>query len=206
MATAAPTLPCRISLPTYPFARERYWVPIPTVGTVPCACPPPNRVTLQSWADHPVLSSSPKGANQPQPPISLSLSGQTFSQLRSNDVVAPVALRVIGTSPSEEQSPGSVQDTGSTQGAIPPAAPGLEEELTRSLAKTLYMKQSEIDANTPFVDMGLDSVSSVEWVHSINQQYASNLTARSIYDHPTIRQLAGFLEKDLLQSNQRKSN
>ncbi len=25
-------LPCRISLPTYPFARERYWVPAPKAG------------------------------------------------------------------------------------------------------------------------------------------------------------------------------
>src|SRR5439155_8815948 len=33
------TLPHRISLPTYPFAREPYWIPASTVGTVPCACP-----------------------------------------------------------------------------------------------------------------------------------------------------------------------
>jgi polyketide synthase PksN len=41
-------LPRRISLPTYPFARERYWIPIgtspaatATLGTQPCACPQP---------------------------------------------------------------------------------------------------------------------------------------------------------------------
>ena len=159
-----------------------------------------HRVALQSLADHPVLSSSPKGADQSQPSISLSLSSQSFPQSRSNDVVAPVALGVIEASPSEEPS------TGSAQGTIPTAASGLEEELTRSLAKALCMKQCGIDAEAPFVDMGLDSVSSVEWIHSINKQYASNLTASSIYDHPTIRQLAGFLEKDLLQPNRKNSN
>ena len=99
-----------------------------------------------------------------------------------------------------------MQGTGLAQGTIPTAAPGLEEELTRSLAKALYMKQHDIDADTSFVDIGLDSVSSVEWIHTINKQYASNLTASSIYDHPTIRQLASFLEKDLLQPNRKNSN
>jgi acyl carrier protein len=68
------------------------------------------------------------------------------------------------------------------------------------------MKQSDISAETYFTDIGLDSVSSVEWIHVLNKQYASNLTARSIYDHPTISQLAGFLEKDLLELNRKKSN
>src|SRR5262249_41684591 len=48
----------------------------------------------------------------------------------------------------------------------------------------------------PFVDMGLDSVTGVEWVQSLNKQYRSNLTASCVYDYPTIRQLARFLEKE----------
>src|SRR5947207_7448450 len=50
--TVPPTLPHRVSLPTYPFARERYWISTPTIGihsgtdrslapSLPsCACPP----------------------------------------------------------------------------------------------------------------------------------------------------------------------
>ena len=45
--------------------------------------------------------------------------------------------------------------------------------------------------------MGLDSVIGVEWIRALNKQYASNLNASSIYDYPSIRQLAGFLQKVL---------
>ncbi len=61
------------------------------------------------------------------------------------------------------------------------------------------MKLSDIDVEIPFVDMGLDSVISVEWIQSLNKQYVSNLTASSVYECSTIRQLAGFLEKTLLE-------
>jgi polyketide synthase PksN len=78
------------------------------------------------------------------------------------------------------------------------ALPRLEQELARTLAQVLYMEESEVKVEKPFKDMGLDSILSVEWIKSINQQYASNLPASRIYDYPTIRQLASFLQKDLL--------
>jgi NADPH:quinone reductase-like Zn-dependent oxidoreductase/acyl carrier protein len=73
----------------------------------------------------------------------------------------------------------------------------LEEKLVRSLAQALYMEQSDIDVDKPFVDMGLDSIIGVEWIQSLNKQYASNWPATCVYDYPTIRQLARFLEKDM---------
>jgi acyl carrier protein len=79
---------------------------------------------------------------------------------------------------------------------------GLEEELIRSLAQTLYIEQSAIDVERPFAEMGLDSVVGVEWIQYLNKQYASNLKASSVYDYPTIRQLADFLAKDLYKQQQ----
>jgi acyl transferase domain-containing protein len=61
------------------------------------------------------------------------------------------------------------------------------------------MEQSAIDVEKPFGEMGLDSVVGVEWIQSLNKEYASNLTVTRIYDYPTIRQLAGFMAKDLLK-------
>jgi len=77
-----------------------------------------------------------------------------------------------------------------------------EEELVRSLAEALSMEQSNIDVEKPFGEIGLDSVIGVEWVQSLNKQYASNLKASSIYDYPTIRQLAAFLKKELFKHQQ----
>ena len=45
----------------------------------------------------------------------------------------------------------------------------------------------------------MDSIISAEWIKSLNKEYGCNLKASCIYDYPTIRQLAGFLEQDLLK-------
>ena len=249
------TLPCRISLPTYPFAREHYWISTPTVKTVPCACPLPTegltaevtappigivsprssgtsllsiaqpeagtspgqaqagkdkpqplsvptaqgtaltkRVALRPLADHPMpslrdigtstrhsplsLPADPSEGDQPQPPVMVSLSGQ--SQSGSNDEAKTGTRTPV------------VQEATL-------AAQVLESELTKSLANTLYMNERDVDVEKPFVEMGLDSVIGVEWIQSINKQYASNLGTARIYDYPTIRQLTGLLKKELLK-------
>jgi len=83
--------------------------------------------------------------------------------------------------------------------ASPITTATLEDALARSLAKALYMDEGDIDVEKPFTEMGLDSVIGVEWIDSLNKQYAINLKATRIYDYPTIRQMAGFLQKELLQ-------
>jgi 3-oxoacyl-(acyl-carrier-protein) synthase/NAD(P)-dependent dehydrogenase (short-subunit alcohol dehydrogenase family)/acyl carrier protein len=189
-------LPRRISLPTYPFAQERYWIPLPEDQ-----CPAPtietngngkasnpaglHSIALRPLRDHP----------QSQLSIALSSPSQPFSQSTGNDLVVPVSM------PDEPHTP-VAQDTGSAQGTITMEVRELEEELIRSLAQTLYIEQSAVDVEKPFVEMGLDSVVGVEWIQSLNKQYASNLKASSVYDYPTIRQLAGFLEKDLRKRHQ----
>ena len=48
-----------------------------------------------------------------------------------------------------------------------------------------------------FNDIGLDSITGVEWIKSVNKRLGIPITATKIYDHPTIRQLAEFLVKKL---------
>src|SRR5439155_5733004 len=66
----------------------------------------------------------------------------------------------------------------------------------------LYMEQRDIDVEIPYVDMGLDSVIGVEWIQSLNKEHAINLPASCVYDYPTIRQLAGFLQKEVLKQGE----
>jgi polyketide synthase PksN len=73
----------------------------------------------------------------------------------------------------------------------------LVEELATSLAKALYMKRSDVDLDKNFADMGLDSIIGVEWMQEVNKRYGVSITATQIYDYPTIRAFAGFLEKEL---------
>ncbi|HYK00423.1 MAG TPA: SDR family NAD(P)-dependent oxidoreductase [Thermoanaerobaculia bacterium] len=57
------------------------------------------------------------------------------------------------------------------------------------LADELQMRESDVDENRQFVDLGLDSVAGVSWIRKINEKYQTSIDAASIYSHPT---LAGF--------------
>lgn len=73
----------------------------------------------------------------------------------------------------------------------------LQKELTEKLAMVLDMDLEEIDSDTKFVDMGLDSIIGVEWVRGINDAYGTSVAATKVYDYPTIREFAAFIEKEL---------
>ncbi|MCP5006113.1 MAG: hypothetical protein GY941_19565, partial [Planctomycetes bacterium] len=73
----------------------------------------------------------------------------------------------------------------------------LQKTLKLSLAKALYMKESEIDKEKPFIEMGLDSIVGVEWIKAINQEYRTSVSATKVYDYPTIEKFALFLEQEI---------
>jgi amino acid adenylation domain-containing protein len=77
------------------------------------------------------------------------------------------------------------------------SAETLQGELTTSLAEALYMERSEIDIDKKFIDLGLDSIIGVEWVKEVNKQYGTVIPATKVYDYPSIREFAGFIEKEL---------
>jgi acyl transferase domain-containing protein/acyl-CoA synthetase (AMP-forming)/AMP-acid ligase II/acyl carrier protein/ubiquinone/menaquinone biosynthesis C-methylase UbiE len=192
--------PRRISLPAYPFARERYWVPemktkrtlapnmsittyihpllqqntsVTTAGVSFINIPDkPDRITLQQLSDDRVLAIKPP--NQTVSPIKLS----------------PAAVSLHRTGINVQLNPAP---------ALPTTVPvrSLQDSLIASLAEALYMKPSDIDIDKKFVDMGLDSIIGVEWIKSINKEYRVSIPATRVYDYPTIREFAGFLENEL---------
>nr|WP_232302919.1 acyl carrier protein [Bacillus cereus] len=77
----------------------------------------------------------------------------------------------------------------------------LQKELIMSLAEILYIEHSNIDIDRRFIDMGMDSIIGVEWIKVVNKQYGISIKATKIYDYPTVRNFAEFLQKEL---NKRK--
>ena len=61
----------------------------------------------------------------------------------------------------------------------------------------LSVKPGDIDVDTNFSDMGLDSVIGVEWIHALNKRYSLSLPATKVYDYPTLRSFSNFLTKEL---------
>ncbi|WP_043219901.1 type I polyketide synthase, partial [Burkholderia gladioli] len=70
-------------------------------------------------------------------------------------------------------------------------------ELARSLADALFVELAEIDAERPFVQIGMDSIVGVEWIKGINQRYGVALKAMDVYDHPNVTSIARLVEAQL---------
>ncbi len=113
---------------------------------------------------------------------------------------AAIELAAITRSNSPSEPVGVFVQTKPPRGHI--SAETLQEELTASLADALYMERSEIDIDRKFIDLGLDSIIGVEWVKVLNKQYGTGIPATKVYDYPSIREFAGFLEAEISQQRE----
>ncbi|AJQ95098.1 SDR family NAD(P)-dependent oxidoreductase [Gynuella sunshinyii] len=68
--------------------------------------------------------------------------------------------------------------------------------LRRTLADELHLNPERMDDNTPFIDLGLDSITGVTWIRTINAHFSTALGAAELYTHPTLRAFAAFLSHD----------
>ena len=174
--------PRRMAAPTYPFSRERYWIG-PGDSQPAASAPAPAkpaaramRTELMGLREGPVVFESPAA----RPVFGLrSLSPRSFS----------------ASPPSTSQPAMSPAASLATDGRI--SERRLIASLRSSLAKALFLDESAVDPEKPFVDLGLDSIVGVEWVHAINKEFGLTMPATRIYDHPTVRRLAAYLYQNL---------
>ena len=69
--------------------------------------------------------------------------------------------------------------------------------MRKLLADELRMPAEELDLDTQFVDMGLDSISGVTWIRKINDAYGTSIEATRIYSHPTLKDLGAFIHREI---------
>ncbi|WAT23108.1 SDR family NAD(P)-dependent oxidoreductase [Bacillus halotolerans] len=163
--------PRRISLPAYPFARDRYWIEETVVKTVEKR-PVKPAVTPQSVIQAP------------------------FIPEKVSDKPANISLQPLMASSQETpQSTSVLLQPVRKQQTI--TAEVLCDELSASLADVLYMDQNEIDPDEAFIDIGMDSITGLEWIKSINKKFGTSLLVTKVYDYPTIRDFAAFLKDEV---------
>jgi len=88
--------------------------------------------------------------------------------------------------------------------SIRASAPGVDLSAVRRtlidlLAQELRQTPESIDADRSFVELGLDSISGVTWVRSINQRYDIAIDATRVYTYPTVEQFARLVRDTLAQ-------
>ena len=59
------------------------------------------------------------------------------------------------------------------------------------------MKKLDSSFSTKFIDLGLDSITGVEWISFINKTYGVNIKATKLYDYPTILELTDYLIQEI---------
>lgn len=61
------------------------------------------------------------------------------------------------------------------------------------------MAESEIGNNTPFVDLGLDSITGVTWIQKVNREYGTSLAATKVYAYPTLSDMSEYIFSQVAQ-------
>src|SRR5882672_7878263 len=75
----------------------------------------------------------------------------------------------------------------------------LRQRLKTTLATLLRINIAIIDTDRAFVELGLDSILGMEFVARINSEFRTELPNTTVFDYPTIQELAGFLERQIVK-------
>lgn len=76
----------------------------------------------------------------------------------------------------------------------PISSTSIKSVLRKLLAEELHLQETEINEDTQFIDLGLDSITGVTWVRKINEKYATAIEATKVYSHPTLAQLSQLVQ------------
>jgi len=73
----------------------------------------------------------------------------------------------------------------------------ISDSIRQLLAQELHMRPSDIDEETPFVDLGLDSITGVTWMRKINDRYRTSIQATKVYSHSTLVKLSAYVKEEI---------
>jgi 3-oxoacyl-(acyl-carrier-protein) synthase/pimeloyl-ACP methyl ester carboxylesterase/acyl carrier protein len=204
--------PRRLHLPTYPFARERHWVPAPASHPEARAAAGGGKPSAQRSPVGPVsvpqidaAPASPEAAPVRLRAAAVASPPPEMPERKTRKVHLPALdgrPTAIGIAPqpssaicSNEAPPSEAAPA--TPSAAPDAGPPEEarirEVLMRTLCATLFMDAADIGEDVSFLDLGMDSIIAVQWVKAVNAELGTEIKATVLYDHSTVAALARHL-------------
>ena len=115
-----------------------------------------------------------------------------FGQQLSPAAVAPpsVSVSVAPAAATTALPPGS------PAAAAPPVSPGKENVqkcLAELLAAILEVEEDSLDAESSFVEFGMDSILAVQYLQKLSEISHLELDATLVFDYPNLAQLADYL-------------
>ncbi|WP_054739557.1 SDR family NAD(P)-dependent oxidoreductase [Cellulosilyticum ruminicola] len=73
----------------------------------------------------------------------------------------------------------------------------VKDVLQTKLVEVMGIEKDDLDMDTSFIDMGVDSIVGVEWIESINNTFNLNIEASTIYHYSTIDELGEYIYQEL---------
>ena len=75
--------------------------------------------------------------------------------------------------------------------------PMIKTNLKTLLAQELHMEEGEIEEDSQFVDLGLDSIIGVTWIRKINEKYKISINATKIYSYPNLIEFSCYVKEEV---------
>jgi len=172
----------KISLPTYPFLKERHWY---------------DNYKLRENISHKLKLKSSVMVPQLD-----NINETNKIKLSNMPLILPVKENHKESHDVKETQPIKMENTmlnGDEKLK-------LEHELTTLLAGILCLDVKKIPKDKVFADLGMDSIYGVEFIRKINSQFQINLLATKLYDCPTIESLVNFMISQSLINSSHSSS
>ncbi|MGE0722832.1 MAG: SDR family NAD(P)-dependent oxidoreductase [Alphaproteobacteria bacterium] len=113
-----------------------------------------------------------------------SLGGLKLLDALSAELGRPLDAALLYDHPTPERLADALGD------AVPaPPAPAADRRVREQLALVLGAAPGEIDRDTPFATLGLDSLGGLRFLDALNRALGLSLGAETLYDHPTLAAL-----------------
>ena len=173
--------PNKISLPTYPFVKERYWYDGSTGRSF-------SSKTIASTIKKVNLSSVSEGTNLTED------THKPETRLTLNLTSARTLSKRINQKEGSSYGIDAQQDNKTVKAYTQNQVLG---QLADLLAHALFIEADKIDREEKFIDMGLDSIIGVELIKNINEQLEIELAVTDLYNYPNLNLLTGFVYKKL---------
>lgn len=179
--------PRKISLPTYPFERKRYWLDL-------SAKPEPIVKTEIIQPLKPLSNLIPNEIIQPLPfkkvPVQkhfnlIDIEEKLNQPVAAKEKVKKISLAMTNVLPEAESNCNEKE---------------IVTTLLKELSNLLYLEIKELGVNKTFNELGLDSILAVELIKTINRLFNIELKASKLYDYPTIAELSGYLKTLIIDS------
>ncbi|MCP4696151.1 MAG: SDR family NAD(P)-dependent oxidoreductase [Gammaproteobacteria bacterium] len=212
--------PMRISLPTYPFAKKRYWFDrhAEKKTKMPQATPADRQKTRgalssvsrrqREKSDYEGLSNTSLEAgrhkivlaelNDFSVPSKNVLDPDSREKrdlsLALNPSISHLAEDIIELEDESATSAATEKDINSKRMEARIDRAAILQKLKAQLAEILYIEIDELDDGDKFIDLGLDSVTGVEWLRRIIDEFGINIAVADIYNYPTLRDLTQYIK------------